>query len=70
MSSSFANNLAYSGTAPASIVVVAKCPRAGTSKTRLVPALGEQGAADLAKAMLLDVLSTIAECVRYFDGLL
>jgi hypothetical protein len=62
MSSSFVNNLAHHG-APASIVVVAKCPKAGSSKTRLIPALGEQGAADFAKAMMLDVLSTIAECV-------
>ena len=39
-----------------SIVVVAKCPIPGKSKTRLAPWLGETGAADLAKAMLCDVL--------------
>jgi rSAM/selenodomain-associated transferase 1 len=37
---------------PVRIVIFAKEPRAGFSKTRLVPALGEQGAAALAKQLL------------------
>jgi glycosyltransferase A (GT-A) superfamily protein (DUF2064 family) len=45
------------------IVVVAKCPLSGLSKTRLVPLLGEEGAASLARAMLSDVLSSLSECV-------
>lgn len=51
------------GAAPASIVVVAKCPLPGTSKTRLIPTLGADGAAQLAEAMLADVLTTVSECV-------
>lgn len=66
MSSSFATHLAPSG-APASIVVIAKCPIPGSSKTRLIPTLGDVGAADLAKAMLLDVLTSIADCVREME---
>jgi uncharacterized protein len=46
-----------------SIVVVAKAPVAGQSKTRLIPELGSEGAARLARAMLLDVLTTLSECV-------
>lgn len=42
------------------IVVVAKCPLPGKSKTRLMPMLGEEGSATLAKAMLSDVLCGIA----------
>ena len=34
------------------IVVFAKAPLAGFTKTRLIPALGQQGAADLAKRLL------------------
>lgn len=45
------------------IVVVAKCPMKGKSKTRLVPLLGEQGSVDLALAMLSDVLLTLEHCV-------
>lgn len=36
------------------ILVFAKAPLPGQVKTRLVPALGAEGAADLARAMLLD----------------
>jgi len=43
------------------IVVVAKCPSPGKSKTRLVPLLGEQGSATLAKAMLCDVLVALVQ---------
>lgn len=46
------------------IVVVSKCPTNGKSKTRLIPLLGEEGAASLAKAMLSDVLLTLNNCVR------
>jgi hypothetical protein len=45
------------------IVVVAKCPIPGKSKTRLIPLLGPEGSAQLAQAMLADVLSTLSECV-------
>lgn len=37
---------------PVRIVVLAKAPVAGQVKTRLIPALGPQGAADLARDML------------------
>ena len=37
---------------PIRIVVFAKAPLAGFAKTRLIPALGKQGAADLAKRLL------------------
>ena len=43
-----------------SIVVVAKCPIPGKSKTRLARLLGEAGAARVAKAMLCDVLTTLS----------
>lgn len=36
--------------------IVAKAPRAGAAKTRLVPALSHRQAADLAEAFLLDVV--------------
>jgi len=45
-----------------SIVVVAKCPIPGKSKTRLIPLLGEEGSVRLAKSMLSDVLRTIDGC--------
>ena len=48
------------------IVVVAKCPSPGTSKTRLAGLLGNDGSAELAKAMLCDVLMTISHCVSEF----
>ena len=38
------------------LVVFAKAPQAGAVKTRLIPALGEQGAADLALRMLQHTL--------------
>lgn len=44
------------------IVVFAKCPIAGASKTRLAPLLGAEGAAALAQAMLSDVLVSLCEC--------
>lgn len=44
------------------IAVIAKCPMAGKSKTRLIPLLGEQGSAALARAMLSDVLTSLSRC--------
>jgi hypothetical protein len=46
-----------------SIIIVAKCPLAGKSKTRLIPLVGESGAVKLASAMLSDVLTGISKCV-------
>lgn len=40
------------------VVIMAKAPQAGQVKTRLVPALGAQGAADLALRMLLRTVNT------------
>ncbi len=39
------------------LVVFAKAPLAGVAKTRLIPALGPQGAADLARQMLSHTLN-------------
>jgi glycosyltransferase A (GT-A) superfamily protein (DUF2064 family) len=44
------------------IVVVAKCPIPGKSKTRLIPLLGPEGSARLARAMLSDVLVSLVQC--------
>ncbi|KAL7511143.1 hypothetical protein ACHAXN_008041 [Cyclotella atomus] len=44
------------------IVVFAKCPTPGATKTRLIPLLGEDGAAFLAEAMLSDILVSLSEC--------
>ena len=57
------DNSSESGGVYGTIVVVAKCPIAGKSKTRLIPLLGEQGSVLLAKSMLSDVLKTIDGCV-------
>lgn len=38
------------------IIVFAKAPQPGSVKTRLIPVLGEAGAAELAQRMLLDTL--------------
>ena len=46
------------------IVLVAKCPIAGKSKTRLSKLVGKEGSALLAKSMLSDVLESIGQCVR------
>jgi hypothetical protein len=51
-----------------SIIVVAKCPVAGQSKTRLIPLLGVAGSAQLAKAMLADVLTALGRCVSMEYG--
>jgi len=39
------------------LVIFAKAPQAGAVKTRLIPALGAQGAADLARCMLAHTLA-------------
>jgi rSAM/selenodomain-associated transferase 1 len=43
---------------PVRIVIFAKAPQAGFAKTRLIAALGAQGAADLARRMLAHTLQT------------
>jgi hypothetical protein len=43
-------------TKPLRIIIFAKAPQPGLAKTRLIPALGEQGAASLARVMLLNTL--------------
>jgi glycosyltransferase A (GT-A) superfamily protein (DUF2064 family) len=47
------------------IVVFAKCPLPGTSKTRLSGMLGKEGSAFIAKAMLSDVLLSLSNHVSY-----
>jgi glycosyltransferase A (GT-A) superfamily protein (DUF2064 family) len=46
------------------ILLVAKVPTPGKCKTRLIPLLGDVGAATLAQAMLEDVVLTLTHCVR------
>lgn len=41
---------------PVRIVIIAKAPQPGLAKTRLIPALGAEGAADLARHMLMHTL--------------
>ena len=41
---------------PTRIIVFAKAPQPGFAKTRLIPALGAEGAAELAQQMLLNTL--------------
>lgn len=43
------------------LVVMTKAPEPGRSKTRLVPPLSDQEAADLARALLLDQLENLAQ---------
>ncbi len=48
------------------IVLVAKFPIAGSSKTRLAPVLGFEGAATFARLCLIDILHRfIMECEKY-----
>lgn len=44
-----------------SLLVIAKEPRPGHAKTRLIPALGAEGAAIVATACLTDTLNAVAE---------
>ena len=43
------------------VYLVAKYPQKGKSKTRMVPLLGEDGAAELSRAMILDTLALLVE---------
>jgi len=45
---------------PAALIVFARAPLPGKAKTRLIPALGEHGAADLYRSFLLDTLAGAA----------
>ena len=56
--------------ASGTIVVFAKCPLPGSSKTRLAPLLGDDGAALLAQAMLSDVLSSLTACADHLQDTL
>jgi rSAM/selenodomain-associated transferase 1 len=47
-------------TGPTTVIVLAKAPRAGASKTRLTPPCTPQQAADLAEAALIDTLAAVA----------
>ena len=44
-----------------SLIVIAKAPLPGFAKTRLIPDLGEEGAARVAEASLADTLWAVAE---------
>ncbi len=44
------------------ICIFAKPPEAGKAKTRLIPELGEQRAAELAEAFLQDTVAMVREC--------
>ena len=46
---------------PVRIIILTKASQPGFTKTRLIPALGEQGAADLAKRMLIHTLNQSLE---------
>ncbi len=46
---------------PVRIIIFTKAAQAGFTKTRLIPALGKQGAANLAKKMLIHTLSQSLE---------
>jgi glycosyltransferase A (GT-A) superfamily protein (DUF2064 family) len=54
------NNETHSAPPRDAIVVFAKAPIPGQAKTRLIPLLGEDGSADLARAMLSDVLVSLS----------
>lgn len=49
--------------APARVIVMAKAPQPGLSKTRLAPALGLEGAARLAGRFLLETVATATRSV-------
>ena len=48
------------GPIPVTVLVVAKAPVPGLAKTRLAATVGEQAAADIAAAALLDTLDAVA----------
>ncbi len=43
------------------VIVFARAPRGGSTKTRLIPALGPEGAADLYRCFLLDTLANVGQ---------
>ncbi len=43
------------------VIVFARAPRGGSAKTRLIPALGPEGAADLYRCFLLDTLANVGQ---------
>jgi len=47
------------------VVVFAKCPIPGKSKTRLSKLLGDKCAANIAQALLSDVLVALSRCVSH-----
>lgn len=49
------------------LALFGRAPRPGATKTRLVPALGAQGAADLYAAFLVDSLARCYECADVVD---
>ena len=48
----------------AAIAIICKVPKAGFSKTRLIPTLGPDAAAALSRAFLIDLAGTIEEVAR------
>jgi hypothetical protein len=44
---------------PPAVIVFTRAPRAGATKTRLIPALGPAGAAELHRCFILDVLGSL-----------
>lgn len=56
--------------APCRVIVMAKAPVAGFAKTRLIPALGADGAADLAQRLLTHALEQALQAVQHvgFDA--
>lgn len=53
---------ARSGRSPATVVLMAKEPRAGHAKTRLAATVGAAGAAELAASLLVDAIEAISGC--------
>jgi uncharacterized protein len=50
--------MAMSATEPVAIAILAKAPIVGFAKTRLIPALGAEGAADLQQALIARAVQT------------
>lgn len=53
---------------PLCITIMAKAPQPGRVKTRLIPALGEQGAARLAQKLLCHTAATAAEAAQQLSA--
>jgi len=56
--------LQQKGLPAAALVIMAKAPQPGLAKTRLIPALGADGAAQLAKQLLTHTLETATDRSR------